>query len=134
MINKLDDISILIGRSLLGLYFLGPGLAKIFNYSSYAVVMEENQVPLTLIALPVVILIQVIGGIMLILNLNVKVSALALFITTIEINIYIHDFWTLADGISKAHETQNFVKNLAICAGLLVLASREKFVELRLDQ
>ena len=134
MINKLDDISILIGRSLLGLYFLGPGLAKIFNYSSYAVVMEENQVPLTLIALPVVILIQVIGGIMLILNLNVKVSALALFITTIVINIYIHDFWTLADGKKKAHETQNFVKNLAICAGLLVLASREKFVKLRLDQ
>ena len=130
MINKLDDISILVGRSLLGLYFLGPGLAKIFNYSNYAVVMEENEVPLTLVALPVVILIQVIGGIMLILNLNVKVSALALFITTIVINIYIHDFWTLADGISKAHETQNFVKNLAICAGLLVLASREKFVKL----
>ena len=130
MINKLDDISILIGRSLLGLYFLGPGLAKIFNYSNYVAVMQENQVPLTLVALPVVILIQVIGGIMLILNLNVKVSALALFITTIVINIYIHDFWTLAEGISKAHETQNFVKNLAICAGLLVLASREKFVKL----
>ena len=130
MINKLDDISILVGRSLLGLYFLGPGLAKIFNYSNYAVVMEENEVPLTLVALPVVILIQVIGGIMLILNLNVKVSALALFATTIVINIYIHDFWTLADGISKAHETQNFVKNIAICAGLLVLASREKFVKL----
>ena len=78
MINKLDDISILVGRSLLGLYFLGPGLAKIFNYSNYAVVMEENEVPLTLVALPVVILIQVIGGIMLILNLNVKVSALSL--------------------------------------------------------
>ena len=130
MINKLDNISIFVGRSLLGLYFLGPGLAKIFNYSSYAVVMEENQVPLTLIALPVVILIQVIGGIMLILNFNVKVSALALFITTIVINIYIHDFWTLADGINKAHETQNFVKNLGICAGLLVLASREKFEKL----
>ena len=130
MINKLDDISILVGRSLLGLYFLGPGLAKIFNYSNYAAVMKMNDVPLTLVALPVVILIQVIGGIMLILNLNVKVSALALFATTIVINIYIHDFWTLADGISKAHETQNFVKNLAICAGLLVLASREKFVKL----
>tara|TARA_B100000927_G_C16282318_1_gene396044 strand:- start:125 stop:517 length:393 start_codon:yes stop_codon:yes gene_type:complete len=130
MINKLDFISILVGRSLLGLYFLGPGLAKIFDYSNYVAVMQENQVPLTLVALPVVILIQVIGGIMLILNLNVKVSALALFITTIVINIYIHDFWTLAEGISKAHETQNFVKNLAICAGLLVLASREKFVKL----
>ena len=130
MINKLDDIAILVGRSLLGLYFLGPGIAKVFDYTNYVSVMQENEVPLTLIALPIVILIQVIGGIMLILNQNVKASALALFITTIVINIYIHDFWTLEEGVIKAHETQNFVKNLAIAAGLLVLASREKFVKL----
>jgi len=130
MLNKLDDISILIGRSLLGLYFLGPGIAKVFNYSNYVAVMQENEVPLTLVALPIVILVQVIGGLMLILNQNVKFSALLLFATTIVINFYIHDFWTLADGLSKSHETQNFVKNLAICAGLLVLSSREKFVKL----
>ena len=130
MLNKLDDISILIGRSLLGLYFLGPGIAKVFNYSNYVAVMQENEVPLTLVALPIVILVQVIGGLMLILNQNVKFCALLLFATTIVINFYIHDFWTLADGLSKSHETQNFIKNLAICAGLLVLASREKFVKL----
>tara|TARA_B100002019_G_scaffold164321_1_gene141891 strand:+ start:1753 stop:2148 length:396 start_codon:yes stop_codon:yes gene_type:complete len=130
MINKLDDISILVGRSLLGLYFLGPGIAKVFNYSNYVAVMQQNDVPLTVLALPAVILIQVIGGVMLVLNQNVKVFAWALFLTTIVINIYIHDFWTLEDGIVKAHETQNFIKNLAICAGLLVLAAREKFVKL----
>ena len=130
MLNKLDDISILIGRSLLGLYFLCPGIAKFFNYSNYVAVMQENEVPLTLVALPIVILVQVIGGLMLILNQNVKFCALLLIATTIVINFYIHDFWTLADGLSKSHETQNFIKNLAICAGLLVLASREKFVKL----
>tara|TARA_B100001287_G_scaffold252345_1_gene234251 strand:+ start:1120 stop:1515 length:396 start_codon:yes stop_codon:yes gene_type:complete len=130
MINKLDDISILVGRSLLGLYFLGPGIAKVFNYSNYVAVMQQNDVPLTVLALPAVILIQVIGGVMLVLNQNVKVFAWALFLTTIVINIYIHDFWTLEDGIVKAHETQNFIKNLAICAGLLLLAAREKFVKL----
>tara|TARA_B100001113_G_scaffold349722_1_gene345604 strand:- start:170 stop:559 length:390 start_codon:yes stop_codon:yes gene_type:complete len=129
MINKLDNISILVGRSLLGLYFLGPGIAKIYNYSNYVAVMQQNEVPLTMLALPAVILIQVIGGVMLILNQNVKVFAWALFLTTMVINVYIHDFWTLEDGIGKAHETQNFVKNLAICAGLLVLASREKLVK-----
>ncbi len=92
--------------------------------------MQQNEVPLTMLALPAVILIQVIGGVMLILNQNVKVFAWALFLTTMVINVYIHDFWTLEDGIGKAHETQNFVKNLAICAGLLVLASREKLVKL----
>ena len=130
MINKLDDISILVGRSLLGLYFLGPGIAKIYSYSNYVAVMQQNEVPLTMLALPAVILIQVIGGVMLILNQKVKVFAWALFLTTMVINVYIHDFWTLEDGIGKAHETQNFVKNLAICAGLLVLASREKLVKL----
>ena len=131
MINKLDDISIFVGRSLLGLYFLGPGISKVFKYSNYVGVMQQNDVPLTLLALPAVILIQVIGGVMLVLNQNVKVFAWALFLTTMVINFYIHDFWTLEDGMVKGHETQNFVKNLAICAGLLVLAAREKFVKLR---
>ena len=79
MLNKLDDIAILVGRSLLGLYFLGPGIAKVFDYTNYVAIMQANEVPLTLVALPIVILIQVIGGIMLILNQNVKVSALSLF-------------------------------------------------------
>ena len=89
MINKLDDISIFVGRSLLGLYFLGPGIAKIFNYSNYVGVMQQNDVPLTLLALPAVILIQVIGGVMLIFNQNIKVFAWALFLTTLMINYFL---------------------------------------------
>jgi putative oxidoreductase len=34
----------------------------------------------------------------------------------------LHDFWNF-DGMEGAHELQNFVKNLAVLAGLLVLAS-----------
>jgi putative oxidoreductase len=49
-----------------------------------------------------------------------------LFGLTILINIYIHDFWSLAGDPSYAHEMQNFVKNLAIAAGLLVLATKDK--------
>ena len=52
MLNKLDDIAILIGRTLLGLYFLGPGIAKVFDYTNYVAVMQANEVPLTLVALP----------------------------------------------------------------------------------
>jgi putative oxidoreductase len=49
-----------------------------------------------------------------------------LFGLTIIINIYIHNFWTLAGDPSQGHEIQNFVKNLAIAAGLLVLATKDK--------
>ena len=42
---------------------------------------------------------------------------------TLVINAVMHDFWTLPAGeLQTAHETQNFVKNLGIVAGLLVVS------------
>ena len=40
-----------------------------------------------------------------------------------DININLHDFWNVYDGVDTKHETQNFVKNLGIFAGLLLLAA-----------
>jgi len=54
----------------------------------------------------------------------VSLSALVLAAVTLLINLYIHDFWNMAGEANQDHETQNFVKNLAILAGLLVLSKR----------
>jgi putative oxidoreductase len=35
----------------------------------------------------------------------------------------LHDFWNIYDGVDAERETQNFVKNLGIFAGLLLLAA-----------
>jgi len=48
------------------------------------------------------------------------------------INLGMHDFWNVYEGVSQAHETQNFVKNLAILAGLLVLSGAEDLPQHRL--
>jgi len=47
---------------------------------------------------------------------------------TFLINIFIHDFWNLTGDPSQAHEAQNFIKNLGIIAGLLVLATKDSRV------
>ena len=52
-------------------------------------------------------------------------SSIGLAVTTSLINFYIHDFWNLAGDPNQAHETQNFVKNLGILAGLLILSKEE---------
>lgn len=39
------------------------------------------------------------------------------------ISLVLHDFWTMEEGLQKVHELQNFIKNMAIMAGLLVLAA-----------
>ena len=123
---KFDAFYFVVGRSLLGLYFIVPGLSKIFDYMGTLALMQMKGVPLSSILLPLTITIQIIGGFFLILGKSLRLSALMLFGLTIIINVYIHDFWALAGDPSQAHEAQNFIKNLAIAAGLLVLATKDK--------
>ena len=68
---------------------------------------------------------QIIYGSYIIFGKHLRISSIALAITTLLINFYIHDFWNLTGDPSQAHETQNFVKNIGILAGLLIL-SKEK--------
>jgi putative oxidoreductase len=115
-----------LGRTLLGLYFLVAGLSKILGYSATLDLMASKQVPLSEILLPITILVQIGGGVLLIVGRQLRLSALVLAGLTLIINIYIHNFWSLSGDPSQAHETQNFIKNLAIMAGLLVLATKEQ--------
>ena len=68
---------------------------------------------------------QIFLGSFIIFGKYLRISSIGLAITTLLINFYIHDFWNLSGDPNQAHETQNFVKNLGILAGLLIL-SKEK--------
>ena len=125
-LKKYDNYYLMLGRTLLGLYFIGPGMTKVAGYQGYLDLMASKSVPLVEVLLPLTILIQVGAGLFLIVGKNLRVSALLLFGLTILINLFIHNFWALAGDPGQAHETQNFVKNLAIAAGLLVLATKDK--------
>jgi len=67
--------------------------------------------------------LQIIGGFCLILNKQVVVCALGFAVMVLVINENLHDFWNVYEGVNAERETQNFVKNLGIFAGLLVLAA-----------
>jgi putative oxidoreductase len=125
-LKKYDNYYFVLGRTLLGLYFIVPGMTKVAGYQGYLDLMASKGVPLVEVLLPLTILVQVGAGLFLIAGKNLRVSALLLFGLTILINLFIHNFWALAGDPGQAHETQNFVKNLAIAAGLLVLATKDK--------
>ena len=67
--------------------------------------------------------IQVVTSLSLFINRHVAICALTLAAMTLVINLNLHDFWNIYEGVDVKHETQNFVKNLAIFAGLLLLAA-----------
>ena len=128
----MEKTFITVGRVLLGLYFLLPGISKIPTYAGTTEYMLLHNIPLATILLPITIVLQVGLGVMLIIGYRIKESALILAALTILINIGMHDFWNEYPNTDAGHETQNFVKNLAIFAGLLVLSATDKVQQWRL--
>ena len=128
----MEKTFITFGRILLGLYFLLPGISKIPTFAGTTEYMLLHNIPLANILLPVTIVLQVGLGVMLIIGYRIKESALILAALTIFINIGVHDFWNEYPNTDVGHETQNFVKNLAIFAGLLVLSTSEKVQQWKL--
>ena len=122
----MENTFITVGRMLLGLYFLLPGISKIPTYAGTTENMLLHNIPLATILLPITIVLQIGLGVMLIIGYRIKESALILAALTIFINIGMHDFWNEYPNTDAGHETQNFVKNLAIFSGLLVLSAADK--------
>ena len=122
--QKIDWSSFLIGRVILGLYFFVFGFGKVFTYQDVESLMLLKEVPLVALTLPLTIAIQTIFGLLIIFGKYLRLSGLVLFILTLLINYYIHNFWDLAGDPSQAHEMQNFIKNTAIAGGLLILSTK----------
>ena len=128
----MEKISITTGRILLGLYFLYPGITKIPKYDFMVEYMTLHNIPLINILLPLTIVLQVVLGLMLITGYRIKEPSLILATLTIFINVGMHDFWNAYPGTDAGHEMQNFVKNLGIFAGLLVLSASNNVSQWRL--
>ena len=122
--QKIDWSSFLIGRVILGLYFFVFGFGKVFTYQDVESLMLLKEVPLVALTLPLTIAIQTIFGLLIIFGKYLRLSGLVLFILTLLINYYIHNFWDLAGDPSQANEMQNFIKNTAIAGGLLILSTK----------
>ena len=112
------------GRVLLGLYFVVPGIFKVTGFAGSLAYMELHGVPFALPLLLLTILLQVGGGLAIIFDRQVRTAAFLLAGLTLLINLFMHDFWNDYPGGNAQHELQNFIKNLGIFAGLLLLASR----------
>lgn len=110
------------GRVLLALYFLLPGIAKLLAPASQLSLMQHHGVPNAALLLPIAGIAQVLGALALLTNRHVRLVSLGFVFYILLINGLMHDFWYFS-GTEAAHEAQNFIKNLGILAGLLVLAA-----------
>lgn len=109
------------GRVILGLYFLVPGAMKFIAWDMHVGLMQHHGLPFIPVLLALAGAVEVVLGLALIVNRFTGVSALVLAALVIAINLTLHDFWNF-EGVERAHELQNFIKNTGIFGGLLTLA------------
>ena len=117
------NLLIHVGRIFLALYFLLPGIGKFIAWDDQVALMEAHDMKMIPVLLAVAGIIQILGSISLLLNKYVVICALGFAAMTILININLHDFWNVYEGVNAEREAQNFYKNLGIFAGLLLLAA-----------
>ncbi|MDA0818925.1 MAG: DoxX family protein [Proteobacteria bacterium] len=117
----MGQLSITIGRVLLGLYFLMPGLMKIAGPAETIAHMESHAIPFAAPLMWFSASTNILGGLALIAGRHVRLVAYGFVVYVLLVNFMLHDFWTMGPDMVE-RETQNFFKNLGILAGLLVLA------------
>ena len=111
----------LVGRVLLGLIFAISGFKKILGFASTAGYMASKGLPMTDVLLVLTILVELGGGLMLIAGWKTCWAAVALFLFIIPTSIIFHPFWN-GDAQAAMNQVQ-FLKNLAIMGGMLMLAA-----------
>lgn len=122
VIDLAQKVLLYVGRGLLGIYFIVPGITKITGFAATSEYMAAHGVPLIPVLLIVTIILQIGGGACLLAGYRTQLMAFLLAGLTLVISLFMHNFWAMPEGMEQAHEMQNFIKNLAIMAGLMYVA------------
>ncbi len=112
-----NSATILLGRILIAVIFLLSGFGKLTAISGTAGYFGAMGLPVPTVTAIVVGLIELLGGLAILVGFQTRITAWVLAIFTIATALVAHTGW--ADQNQMIH----FLKNLAITGGFLVLAS-----------
>ena len=120
---KIEPWLTLLGRILLSLIFILSGFGKIADWSGTASSMSAKGMVAVPFFLTMAILFELGGGLSVLLGFKARWGALALICFLIPATLIFHNFWAFT-GAEQRMQMINFLKNLAIMGGLLLLVLR----------
>jgi putative oxidoreductase len=122
MFTQLQNPLAFAGRLLLAALFLPAGLAKMTGFAGTVGYIASVGLPAATLAAVAAILVEVLGGVALILGLGTRLAALALALFTLVASFIFHAYWAVP--ADQAYVTELlFFKNIAVAGGLMVLAA-----------
>ncbi len=111
--DKLQELSVPIGRLFLSMIFIFSGFGKITGYAATQGYMESMGVPGML--LPLVIAMELLGGIAILIGFKARLVALLFVGFNIVSALIFHQFWI------DESQMNPFMKNIAMAGGFLMI-------------
>src|ERR1700691_4066209 len=118
-----SGVRCLVGRVLISLIFVLSGFMKIMGFGMMAGVLHSKGFPMASVALALTILIELGGGLSLLVGFQARAAAWILFLFLIPTTLLFHNFWAVAPGMEQQDQMAHFLKNMAIMGGLLGVAA-----------
>jgi putative oxidoreductase len=122
MTTPIQNLTVLAGRILLGLLFVLSGFGKISGFDGTVGYIAAQHLPLPALLAVLTIVVELGGGLALVTGLWTRQAALVLAGFTLLTAFVFHAFWSTADA-ARAMQQIQFLKNLSIAGGLLILAA-----------
>ena len=120
--TPLQSTTVLVGRILLGLIFVLSGFAKISGFDGTAGYIASKGLPLPQLLAALTIVVELGGGLALMAGLYTRQAVVALAVFSLLTAVVFHNFWAAPQGEQMMQQI-NFMKNLAIAGGMLVVAA-----------
>ena len=117
---SLTVILIVIGRFLLGAYFVQAGLRNFMKLELHTGILHKKGVPMPRESLLVALAVQVLGGLSVALGIFPAIGAIGLILFTIAANFLYHNF-TLYQGDERTSHLGSVLTNAAIVGGFLLV-------------
>jgi len=122
MPNSSGSFTPLAGRILMSVIFLVSGFFKIGGYAQLVGYAAAKGVPLAGVAIACAAVLELAGGLAILVGFQTKIAAWLLFLYLIPVTFFFHNFWAL-QGMEQQDNMVHLLKNVAIMGGLVILAA-----------
>ena len=112
--------AVLAGRQLFSAIFI---IASARHFSPQTIdAAAAHGVPLPGLLVPLSGIIALLGGLSVLLGFQTRLGAGLLIIFLVPVTLVMHNFWSVSDPMTLQIETANFMKNVTMLGGALVIS------------
>jgi putative oxidoreductase len=108
------------GRILFALIFIASAPMQFSSATMHYA--GAHGVPAPHVLVPIAGILALVGGLMVLVGWQTRIGALLLILFLVPVTLMMHNFWAESDAAARMQQQVNFMKNLSLIGGALLIA------------